>query len=225
MRAVGVDGYRRGWVAVVLEDGAFSGAWTAPTFGEIRARCDGADAIGVDIPIGLEGAPRRPADEAAKAFLRPRGSAVFPTYPEWLYRGRRRSRSASATRRRDGSAASAGGRSSRRRASHSGRGSSSSLAWTGDPAVVGVHPEVSFRELAGRDLGDKKTWNGVGARRRALAEAGIDVSEVLPEAARVRPDDVLDAAVAAWTAWRYTGGAARPLPDEHPRGRPGAIWR
>ena len=220
-----MDCFRRGWVAVVLEDGAFSGAWTAPTFDEVRARCDGADAIGVDIPIGLEGAPRRLADEAAKAFLRPRGSVVFRTYPEWLYRV------AEALPYRERYA------EARRRCRELGWPvvSSQSFAlgarilelvpWTDDSRLLEVHPEISFRELAGRDLGEKKGWNGLMARRRVLREGGIELPEILPEAVRVPADDVLDAAVAAWTACRYADRAARPLPGGHPRGVPGAIWR
>jgi predicted RNase H-like nuclease len=98
-------------------------------------------------------------------------------------------------------------------------------AWTDDPLVVEVHPEVSFRELAGADLGDKKTWNGLMARRQALATSGIEIPERLPEAPGVPADDVLDAAVAAWSAERYASGRAHPLPSGHARGVPGAIWR
>ncbi|MGH3037461.1 MAG: DUF429 domain-containing protein [Gaiellaceae bacterium] len=36
--------------------------------------------------------------------------------------------------------------------------------------------------------------------------------------------DLLDAAVAAWSATRYARGEARPLPDGHVE-RIGAIWR
>jgi hypothetical protein len=37
-------------------------------------------------------------------------------------------------------------------------------------------------------------------------------------------EDVLDAAVAAWSALRYARGEARPLPAGH-SARIGAIWR
>ena len=45
--------------------------------------------------------------------------------------------------------------------------------------------------------------------------------------ALVPPDDLLDAAAAAWTARRVLAGSARPLPDPpevDSSGRPVAIW-
>lgn len=88
-----------------------------------------------------------------------------------------------------------------------------------DERVFEVHPEVSFRELLGRMLVSKSTAAGVAERRLALAEAGIDLPD-LP----YPTDDVLDAAVAAWSAARYASGAALPLPEGH-ASRIGAIWR
>jgi predicted RNase H-like nuclease len=85
--------------------------------------------------------------------------------------------------------------------------------------VFEVHPEVSFRELLGRPLAPKSTALGVAERRLALAKAGIDLPD-LP----YPTDDVLDAAVAAWSAARFASGAARPLPEGH-HTRIGAIWR
>lgn len=90
-----------------------------------------------------------------------------------------------------------------------------------DERIVEVHPEVSFTELAAAVLPhSKRTPAGLAERRRRLARAGIDV----PEAPRVPEADVLDAAVAAWSARRYYRGEARPLPENH-EGRIGAIWR
>ena len=88
-----------------------------------------------------------------------------------------------------------------------------------DERVFEVHPEVSFRELLGRTLTPKSTAVGIAERRLALAEAGIDLPD-LP----YPTDDVLDAAVAAWSAARYASGGALPLPEGHPT-RTGAIWR
>lgn len=88
-----------------------------------------------------------------------------------------------------------------------------------DERVFEVHPEVSFRELLGRTPAPKSTAVGLAERRLALAKAGIDLPD-LPYPA----DDVLDAAVAAWSAARFASGAALPLPEGHPT-RIGAIWR
>jgi predicted RNase H-like nuclease len=88
-----------------------------------------------------------------------------------------------------------------------------------DERIVEVHPEVSFRELLGRTLSPKRTGSGESERRLALADTGIDLPD-LPHPL----DDVLDAAVVAWSAMRYADGKALPLPDGH-QARVGAIWR
>ncbi len=87
--------------------------------------------------------------------------------------------------------------------------------------VIEVHPEVSFRALAGEPLGfSKHTWDGFFLRRRLLEDAGV----VLPAALGALPLlDVLDATAAAWTANRYARGEAKPLPAGHHE-RVGAIW-
>src|SRR5207249_4785967 len=92
-----------------------------------------------------------------------------------------------------------------------------SLATT-DDRVLEVHPEVSFRELLGRTLSPKSTGTGVADRRLGLLEAGIELPDLPYPVA-----DVLDAAVAAWSALRYASGAALPLPEGHAT-RIGAIW-
>jgi predicted RNase H-like nuclease len=82
-----------------------------------------------------------------------------------------------------------------------------------DP-IVEVHPELSFRTLAGAPLRHgKKTWGGIALRRKLLAAAGIRLPEDLHVLASSAPDDVLDAAVAAWSAHRVATGAAQSLPD------------
>lgn len=92
--------------------------------------------------------------------------------------------------------------------------------------VFEVHPEVSFAALAGRHLRhSKRSWNGQAERRRLLRGAGIDLPEELA-AGQAAPDDVLDAAVAAWSAARKAKGEAATLPSDPPLldGRPVAIW-
>ncbi len=95
--------------------------------------------------------------------------------------------------------------------------------------VVDVHPEVSFATLAGRFLPEPKTtWAGFDLRRRLLANAGIVLDGDLGlTGRRVSPDDVFDAAVAAWTAERVVRGVHVSLPDPPELladGRRAAIW-
>ena len=95
--------------------------------------------------------------------------------------------------------------------------------------AVEIHPEVSFACLAGVPLeASKSTWAGAARRRQLLAGAGIVLREDLgPAAEKAGVDDILDAAVAAWTARRVAGGQARPVPDSpevFSDGLPCAIW-
>ena len=83
-----------------------------------------------------------------------------------------------------------------------------------DPRLREVHPEVSFAALAGATLAfGKRTWNGQRERVRLLAGAGIDLPDRL-DAGLVAADDVLDAAVAAWTATRIAVGEHVTLPGD-----------
>jgi predicted RNase H-like nuclease len=80
---------------------------------------------------------------------------------------------------------------------------------------------VSFSVLAGQPLVySKHTAEGIRERRELLKAEGME----LPSVPRgVAEHDLLDAAVAAWTAARFARGEARPLPAGH-EARIGAIW-
>ncbi|MFJ3824173.1 DUF429 domain-containing protein [Streptomyces nodosus] len=59
----------------------------------------------------------------------------------------------------------------------------------------------------------KKTWRGQKLRRSLLTETGLVLPDELGEADRVPPDNVLDAAVAAWSAHRIALGPANRVPE------------
>ena len=83
-----------------------------------------------------------------------------------------------------------------------------------------VHPEVSFALLAGGPLAfAKRTWNGQRERLRLLAVAGIELPDRL-DVGLVRADDVLDAAVAAWSAIRIARGEHVTFPGDPLPGEP-----
>jgi predicted RNase H-like nuclease len=97
-----------------------------------------------------------------------------------------------------------------------------------DDRVIEIHPEVCFRAMKGEPLDySKHSWNGQAERRQLIAGAGIGLPDHLSEAGQVPPDDILDAAAAAWTAWRLAQGTAKVLP-ESANGRDrilrGVIW-
>lgn len=87
----------------------------------------------------------------------------------------------------------------------------------------------SFACLAGAPLTVRKsTWAGVIRRRQLLAQAGIVLDDELGLAGeKAGVDDILDAAVAAWTALRVTRGQARSIPDPPDLfgdGLPCSVW-
>ena len=213
MQVVGIDACRGKWLGIALDDGRFAGARLSPSAAALAAAWPQPAAIGIDIPIGLPETPTREADRAAREFVGDRRSSVFPTFPEAVL---------TAPTYDDAKAmciACGWPRPSRQSYGMRHRILEVAALAAADERVFEVHPEVSFRELAGRPLSAKRTATGAAERRLALADAGIEVPD-LPYPL----EDVLDAAVSAWSALRYARGEGRPLPEGH-RERIGAIWR
>lgn len=220
-RVVGIDvAGKNGWVGVVLEAAGFQGA----RLGNLREIIDWAepvDAIGVDIPIGHVGGGSRRADVEARRFVGARGSSVFAAPPAEVL-----------------DAATYG--EANEMLTAMGVPMLSRQAWAlvpkiieaasiadTDPRVFEVHPEVSFCELAGECVAwPKKSWNGLLLRRRLLAEAGVVLPDVIADVGGAVSDDIVDAAVAAWSARRIATETARSFPDppEEFGGRRVAIW-
>ena len=216
MRVVGVDGWKKQWVAVVLDDGVFADAATCPTIGDVADRYAGAAAIGIDIPIGFATHTPRRADQAARQFIGARRSSVFNTLPEAVYRAPSYAEASQISQRLWGKGIS--------QQAYALRTKVLEVAECADPRFHEVHPEVSFAALAGGHIDwSKKTWNGQNQRRRLLAGAGIDLPDLLPSAGQVPVDDVLDAAVCAWTASRICQSIAHHLPADPAEGEP-VIW-
>ncbi len=220
-RVLGVDAAgRHGWIGIVVDEFGYVGAETGSLRDLVRWAAPVA-AIGVDIPIGHVPDGVRQADVEARAFVGPRRSSVFAAPPAEAIAVGLYADANEALRRL-------------------GVPLMSRQAWALVPKIVEaaevaaedrrvheVHPEVSFCELAGEHLQwSKKSWNGLQRRRRLLAAAGIELPDVLPALTSVVADDVVDAAVVAWSARRIATGAARTLPDppEQGDGRRVAIW-
>jgi predicted RNase H-like nuclease len=206
--ALGVDVARGGWIAVALEDGRFADAALERRFPALLERFRDAVVMGVDVPIGLpEPGTRRRADIDARVIVGARRSSVFFTPSR---------RALEATTYREAREIAP---------------STSAQGWAlrtaildvdrvRDPRVHEVHPEVSFAVLAGKPLAfAKRTWNGQRERLRLLGGAGIRIPERL-DAGLAAADDVLDAAVAAWTANRIARGEHLTLPDDPAPGEP-----
>jgi len=205
---LGVDAARGGWIAVALDNGRFADAALERRFPAVLERFPDAVVIGVDVPIGLPAVgSRRRADVEARSVVGGRRASVFFTPP--------REALESATYKE--ARALAPGTSAQGWAL---RASILDVDRVRDERVREVHPEVSFAVLAGRPLAAaKRTWNGQRERLQLLAGAGIELPDAL-DAGLVAADDVLDAAVAAWTAGRVARGEHITLPRKPEPGEP-----
>jgi predicted RNase H-like nuclease len=190
-----------------------SASLRAPHFHGARDRVAGRGGDSVDIPIGLPETPLREADRAARDFVGERRSRVFATFPSVVLEAPTYEEAKAICVARGWPKPSIQSYGMRHRIFEIAR-----LA-AADERVLEVHPEVSFRELLGRTPSPKRTGAGASERRLALADGGIDLPDLPPPL-----DDVLDAAVVAWSAVRYADGKALPLPHGY-QTRVGAVWR
>lgn len=208
MPVVGIDGCRGGWVGIVLTEEVRAVA--GPTVASILAEVDPVSVAAIDIPIGLPLAGARAADLAAQRFLGSRRSTVFSTPIREALEAPTLADAIAVSRSRTGAGISAQAYALRARILEVD-------AWLRGAGVEvrEVHPEVSFAVLAGSPLASsKRTWDGARERIAALAGAGVRVPDLLgPAGAVAGVDDVLDAAVAAWTARRVALGQAISFPS------------
>ncbi len=223
---LGVDACKAGWVGIALAGGEGSG-YVAGTIKKVvaEALADGPlSVVGVDMPIGLPDQGRREADVLARRRIGPRWSSVFLTPVR------------AALEQANHAAASARNRElANEGISRQAFGLRPKVVevdrWVRQVScrVVEVHPEVSFAHLAGAPLTTRKhTWAGARQRHQLLTDAGIVLNADLSDAGRqAAVDDILDAAVCAWTAHRVALDQAESLPDPPQTfsdGLPCAIW-
>ncbi|MEQ6900691.1 DUF429 domain-containing protein [Nocardioides sp. YIM 152588] len=209
MRVLGVDACRKGWVGVSDDGRGYFGV----TIAALLAAADRegpVSVVGIDIPIGLPTAGARVADRVARALVGARSSSVFTTPV------------------RDALLAPTHREATAINVAVTGKGISQQayalrhkildvdgwLPAAGRP-VLEVHPEVSFATAAGGPLRHpKSTWAGGEERRAILAAVGLAPPSDLGRAGEYAGvDDVLDAAIAAWSARRYADGRAISHPD------------
>ena len=251
MRVIGIDACRAGWAAVLVDDGEVAGVLAAAALAPVVAAWPGAAAIGIDMPLGLVRRGWREADRLAAARLGRHRSRVFavPPAPVWD----EPDHAAAVRRCRELTDPPAGFSRQAWNLKDKIR-EANELDSGGAVPMREVHPELAFAALGGGlpVAAGKKTWHGQMTRRRLLDQAGLrlpdDLAEVQPRAqpqpqARspmaagaggqvipaglVPPDDILDAAAAAWSAGRIARGEAVSLPGPPGRdqaGRPLAIW-
>lgn len=223
---LGVDGCRSGWVGVVLASARPAAGVIGPAIAALVEAASAAgplDAIGIDMPIHPPEAGYRLADLAARAHLGRKASSIFPTPALPVLAAASYAEACAIARASDGRAISRQAWALRTKILEVG-------AWL--PAapcpVYEVHPEVSFSLLIGAPIiASKRSAAGLAARQAALSGVGIRAPADLAGARGVAADDVLDAAVVAWSTRRITSGQARSFPDPPERladGRLAAIW-
>jgi predicted RNase H-like nuclease len=194
---VGVDGWTGGWVAAAVVEKRLS--WSVhTTITDVLSAYPSA-LIGVDMPIGLPQAGYRDCDLAARDYLGPARSSIFLTPTR-----------AKAALWHPTAAHPIGENISRQMWNLLPKVAEIDAIMTPrlQLQVAEVHPECSFRTLTGETLDSKKTGRGVGQRLEALA-GWIELPALRDAPPRVPLDDLLDAAIVAWTAQRW-----RDRPEE-----------
>jgi len=237
----GVDGCRAGWVVVLTETACVDGAASAEVavahdFRGVLDLAREARVVGVDMPMGLLDAAvsgGRECDRQARRLLGwPRACSVFtPPVRDALSRASYRralsvNRASSAARL--GISIECFGLFPRLREVDE--------ALTADPAlaerVTEIHPELSFRALAGASIGlgePKRSPRGLSRRLALLRPVFPSLRRTLQRRlGGVAADDILDAHAVAWSAARVARDGAvclpsRPAPRDA-RGLPMAIW-
>ena len=82
MIAIGLDGFRKGWVAVTI-DGEHRSIAFPPNVSWLGSQR--FDRATIDIPIGMTEDGDRACDRLARAKLKPHGSRVFSGARRWLW--------------------------------------------------------------------------------------------------------------------------------------------
>lgn len=198
-RALGLDGCKAGWVAAWVDSDGRTDFSVLPRIDGIEAI--GADAVMIDMPIGLPESGYRACDRAARRSLGEDYRKVFLGVRRPLLGLANDYSSANRWAKRDGAGISKqlfcilpkvsevdayiAANASRR-------------------LVFETHPELIFRRLNdGKRVAGKKTSEGVALRVKLLQAAGFnDISDWLEtlRGTGAKPDDLLDACACSLAA-------------------------
>jgi predicted RNase H-like nuclease len=207
MRVVGVDGCPKGWIAIVLEDGAFARAIFSRKLVDLVDAEPDAKVMAIDVPIGSEPDRFRRVDASAWQFVGPRWQNIREVPPLEVMQAPRLEEALAICEALTKKSFSNHGYALRDKVLEV------AAIVKPDDHIIEAHPEVSFRALQGSPLLTKKsTWAGHTMRRDLLEGAGIVLPSDLADAGlNAAPSDVLDAAAVAWTANRHATGASQRL--------------
>ncbi len=218
-RVAGIDGTPGGWAVVTME----AERWTVRRISTVSDIFGPVDRfVAIDIPIGLLDSYEiggRQCDRAARALLGRRASSVFPApiRPTLM-----------AKSWEEACTISVGSAPCGKAMSKQAYGILPKIKEVDEllqmrpelrRVVREVHPEICFRELAGQPMIHRKsTISGREERRSALRHLFPDLEavELAGRVQRLPVEDILDAAVACWSALRIAMGRARCLPGSVP---------
>jgi predicted RNase H-like nuclease len=223
LRALGLDGFSRGWVAVGIDGDRRTISFHADIANALRCPFDRA---GIDIPIGMTDDGARDCDRLARDRLRPHGSRVFTGARRWLWQQFDDPDSANAEALRRGQTRVS------RQLWHIGRKIMEVDAFVRAHRahdVREVHPELVFLRLNGdKPLPRKKSEQGDALRRSLLRRAGFrDIERWLTEVrigTGAKRDDVLDACAVAVAACNPQGSVPSGTPPRDACDLPMQIW-
>jgi predicted RNase H-like nuclease len=223
VRAVGLDGYSKGWVAVLLDGDRQEISFCRDV---AQALSRPFDRAGIDIPIGMTDDGERDCDLLARQRLRPHASRVFSGARRWLWLeyGDPDEANLEARRRRQKRVS--------RQLWHLGDKIMEVDAFVrAHPScdVREVHPELVFLRLNGdKPLPSKKTEEGDSLRRTLLRQQGFRDLDAWLSAARAgtgaKRDDVLDACAVALAARDVAEWIPQDTPPIDRHGLPMQIW-
>lgn len=199
MRAVGLDGFSKGWVAVLLDGDRQQISFHRDV---AQALSRPFDRAGIDIPIGMTDDGERDCDLLARAKLRPHTSRVFTGARRWLWQEFRDPDAANreAVRRAQKKVS--------RQLWHLGAKIMEVDAFIRANTardIREVHPELVFLRLNdNKPLPSKKSEEGDSLRRRLLKRQGLRDLDAWLSGTRIgtgaKRDDVLDACAVAIAA-------------------------
>lgn len=224
MSVVGIDGCKGGWVAIALDEDNRVHAYFVERLERLLEAVPTAQAVAIDIPIGLPSAGRRRADIEARQLLGVRRSSVFFAPVRNAIAAPTHAVASAISKQITGHGLSRQSFALAPKILEAERWSMSAPV-----PVWEVHPEVSFTIMVGRPAAwPKSTWSGLRERQRALAHAGIVLDDIGAAGHKAGADDVLDAAAAAWSAARLHRGEGISIPDPPESApdaaNPMAIW-
>jgi predicted RNase H-like nuclease len=223
LRAIGLDGFSKGWVAVVIDGDVRAVSFNAGVADALREPFDRAS---IDIPIGMTDDGKRACDLLARAALKPHASRVFTGARRWLWQEFSEPDEAN------------------REAVRRGQKRVSRQLWHLGPKIMEVdafvrahrirdirevHPELVFQRLnGGKPLAPKKSEEGDALRRSLLKRDGFrEIDRWLTDqriGTGAKRDDVLDACAVAIAARELAGRLPDGAPQLDGYGLPMQIW-